>query len=70
MDRTDSASRIIAASPRTIYGALIDPRAVAAWRPPKGMRGRFDAFDLREGGTFRITLEYEATDHPARGKTS
>ena len=70
MDRTNSASLTIAASPRTIYRALLDPRAVAAWRPPKGMRGRFEAFDPREGGTYRMILEYDAAEHAARGKTS
>lgn len=68
--RVHSASRIIAASPRTIYRAWLDPQAVAAWRPPKGMSARIHAFDAREGGAFRMSFEYAAVDRAARGKTS
>ena len=31
--RSDSASRVIMASPQTIYQAFLDPEAVASWRP-------------------------------------
>ncbi|MCC7253988.1 SRPBCC family protein [Hyphomicrobium sp.] len=66
--RTDSASRVIAAPPATIYQALVDPHAVAAWRPPKGMRGEIFAFEARQGGTYRMALIYES--NPAsRGKS-
>lgn len=34
--RTDTASRIIKATPQRIYDAFLDPNAVASWRPPKG----------------------------------
>lgn len=68
--RTDSASRVIMASPRTIYQAFVDPEAVVAWRPPKGMKGQIYAFDAREGGTFRMSFAYTDTDHAVRGKTS
>ncbi|WP_072391363.1 SRPBCC domain-containing protein [Hyphomicrobium sp. CS1GBMeth3] len=57
--RTDSASRVLAASPDTIYQALVDPAAVAAWRPPAGMSARIDVFEPREGGRFRMALLYE-----------
>jgi len=68
--RTDCASRVIRASPRTLYRALLDPEAVATWRPPDGMRCRIHAFDPREGGTFRMSLIYADADHAMRGKTS
>jgi uncharacterized protein YndB with AHSA1/START domain len=68
--RTDSGSRIIRASPQTIYRAYLDPAAVAAWRPPKGMKAHVYAFDPREGGTYRISLVYADADHDVRGKTS
>ncbi|SEE57285.1 Uncharacterized conserved protein YndB, AHSA1/START domain [Rhizobiales bacterium GAS191] len=68
--RTDSASRVIRASPRTIYRALLDPAAVASWRPPDGMEGQIYAFDPREGGTFRMSFAYTDADHTVRGKTS
>ena len=68
--RIDSASSVLMASPRTIYRAFLEPEAVAAWRPPEGMKARIYAFDPREGGTFRISFAYTDTDHPIRGKTS
>jgi uncharacterized protein YndB with AHSA1/START domain len=68
--RTDSASRVIMASPRTIYQAFLDPEAVASWRPPEGMKARIYAFDPREGGRFRMSFAYTDIDHRVRGKTS
>lgn len=58
VSRTDSASRVIAASPDRVYAALIDPDALAAWLPPAGMSGRFDRFDARPGGSYRMVLTY------------
>jgi uncharacterized protein YndB with AHSA1/START domain len=69
-NRTDSASRVIRASPRAIYEAFLDPEAVASWRPPEGMTCQIYAFDPREGGTFRMSFAYTDTDHTVRGKTS
>ena len=70
MSRTESASRVILALPDRIYRALLDPAAVARWRPPTGMRAEVRAFDAREGGTFRISLIYAEPGHRLRGKTS
>jgi uncharacterized protein YndB with AHSA1/START domain len=60
MPRTDSASRVIAASPGRIYAAFVDPDALTTWLPPTGMTGRFDAFDPRPGGAYRMQLTYKA----------
>ena len=68
--RTDSASRVIKASPRTIYQAFLDPEAVASWRPPEGMKAHIYAFDPREGGIFRMSFAYIDSDHAVRGKTT
>ena len=68
--RVDSASRIIKAPPHVIYRALIDPEALAAWRPPEGMTGEMLAFDGREGGLYRMSLTYIGTGLELRGKTS
>ncbi len=68
--RTHQASRLIHASPQTIYQAFMSPEAVAAWRPPEGMQARFFEFDPREGGAFRMALEYENDAHDLPGKTS
>ena len=38
-----------------------------AWLPPAGMTGRFERFDLRPGGSYRLVLTYD--DPSAGGKT-
>jgi hypothetical protein len=44
-----------------VYRALLDARAVATWMVPTGMTSHVHEFDAREGGSFRISLTYEAT---------
>ena len=62
--RTDTASRHIAASPDAIYAALVDPEALMAWLPPKGMTGRALLFEPWVGGRYRIELSYDGADAP------
>lgn len=69
MTRTDSASRVIAAPPDRVYAALLDAEALAAWLPPDGMSGRFERFDARPGGSYRLVLTY-ADPSTARGKST
>src|SRR2546427_20835 len=67
MAATRISQRVNAPRP-TVYHALIDPHAVSTWMVPTGMTSRVHAFDPREGGTFRISLTYDApTD---AGKTT
>ena len=54
------ATRWVRAEPETVYRALLDPFAVAAWRVPNGMTATIHQFDAREGGRFRITLHPDA----------
>ncbi|MFE4692697.1 SRPBCC family protein [Streptomyces sp. NPDC056749] len=69
MSRTDRAGRVIAASPATVYNALLDRASLEAWLPPEGMRGRVEHWDPRPGGGFRMVLTYlDPTGGP--GKTS
>jgi uncharacterized protein YndB with AHSA1/START domain len=68
--RTDMGSRVIAAPPDRIYRALLDPVAVAAWRPPQGMKADVHSFDAREGGTFRMAYVYLDAGHALPGKTT
>jgi uncharacterized protein YndB with AHSA1/START domain len=68
--RTDTASRIIKATPQRIYDAFLDPNSVASWRPPKGMTARIYAFEAREGGRYRMAFLYKDAKHQTRGKTS
>ena len=58
MPRTDRASRVIAAQPERVWAALVDPEALLAWLPPDGMIGRFERFDARKGGSYRMVLTY------------
>lgn len=65
---TTRVSQRISAPPSAVYEALLDPGAVAVWMVPDGMTSLVHEFDPREGGTFRISLSYEApTD---AGKTN
>ncbi|HSS26255.1 MAG TPA: SRPBCC domain-containing protein [Mycobacterium sp.] len=59
--------RHIRASPESVYRALIDAEAVAAWRVPDGMSAVVHDFDARVGGRFRVSLTYESPG--GRGKT-
>lgn len=61
-------SRHVKASRSTVYRALLDPDAIAAWRVPDGMSSQVHEFDPREGGYFRVSLTYDAPDRA--GKTA
>jgi uncharacterized protein YndB with AHSA1/START domain len=69
MTRTDKASLVVPASPEEVYRALIDREALAEWLPPDGMSGRFERFDARPGGSYRLTLTY-ADGSSATGKST
>lgn len=58
MARTDRASRLIRADPERVFAALVDADALAQWLPPGGMTGRFERFDARPGGSYRLVLTY------------
>jgi uncharacterized protein YndB with AHSA1/START domain len=49
MSRTDTAVRVISASPDRVFAALTESDALAVWLPPDGMTGRFEHFDARPG---------------------
>jgi uncharacterized protein YndB with AHSA1/START domain len=51
-----------------VYTALVDANAIAKWRVPIGMTSHVHRFEGREGGTFRISLTYDAPG--AMGKTT
>jgi uncharacterized protein YndB with AHSA1/START domain len=56
-------------APRSaVYRALLDADAVARWRVPDGMSSTVHEFSPREGGSFRVSLTYDAAA-PA-GKSS
>jgi uncharacterized protein YndB with AHSA1/START domain len=46
---------------------MVDPEALAAWLPPDGMSGRFERFDARPGGSYRLVLTYaDASNAPGK----
>jgi len=48
-------------APRSaVYRALLDADAIAQWRVPAGMSSEVHEFDAREGGSFRVSLTYDA----------
>ena len=68
MPRTDSASRVVNADLQRVFSALLDPAQLCEWLPPQGMTGRFERFDPRPGGSYRLVLTYEPGSSGA-GKT-
>jgi uncharacterized protein YndB with AHSA1/START domain len=58
MPRTDRASRVVAAPVARVFAALVDSDALLAWLPPRGMTARFERFDPRPGGSYRLVLTY------------
>ena len=61
-------TRLIRAPRSAVYAALLDPDAVRRWMVPDGMTSEIHEFEPIEGGSFRISLRYEAPT--AAGKTS
>jgi uncharacterized protein YndB with AHSA1/START domain len=68
MGRTDTASRVIEAPLPSVYSAMVDPNALIEWLPPQGMTGRFEHFDARAGGGYRMILTYDEAPESG-GKT-
>lgn len=65
---TTQVSGHVPAPRAAVYRALVDPQAIAAWRVPSGMRAQVHEFDACEGGSFRISLSYDAPGQA--GKTA
>jgi uncharacterized protein YndB with AHSA1/START domain len=65
---TTHVTQRIGAPRALVYRALLDPRAVATWMVPDGMTSQVLTFEPREGGSFRISLTYDAPT--GTGKTT
>lgn len=63
-----TVGRHLRAAPARVYRALVDAEAVARWKVPAGMACQVHEFAGREGGSFRISLSYDAPDRV--GKTT
>lgn len=69
MSRTDRASLLVHVDRDAVFAALTEHDALLAWLPPAGMTGRFERFEMREGGSYRLVLTYDDAA-AAPGKTS
>lgn len=63
-------TRVINASPETLYRAFIDPAALEIWLAPDGMTGKVHDFEARIGGGYRMSLFYNSSEQTNRGKTA
>ena len=68
--RSDTASRLIRASPDTLYRAFASGSSLMKWLPPAGMTGRAMEYNFSEGGSYRIELEYKEGKRSGSGKTT
>jgi uncharacterized protein YndB with AHSA1/START domain len=59
-------SQHVNASRSAVYRALLDADATAKWRVPAGMSSHVHEFDAREGGSFRVSLTYDAPDRTGK----
>lgn len=69
MPRTDSASRAVNAPVARVFDALVKREALETWLPPGDMTGRFEWFEPRPGGSYRLVLTY-ADPHAPQAKSS
>ncbi|SDQ08018.1 SRPBCC domain-containing protein [Carnobacterium viridans] len=67
--RIDTVSKVIDASPQTLYQAFMDSNSLVKWLPPEGMRGEISLFEPVVGGRVQLTLTYE-DEHATQGKTT
>lgn len=70
MPHTDTGRAVIAATPDEVFAALLDAEARAVWLPPTGMTGRFEWFDARPGGGYRMVLRYEDPTVPGKSEAN
>jgi len=68
--QTTQNSKLIKASPETIYKALTDPSAIEVWQVPGDMTGKIHYFDLKQNGGYSMSLFYPETEEKMKGKTS
>lgn len=63
-------SKIIKASPETIFNAFANPEALAIWFAPEGMHAKVHTFNFRVGGGYEMSLFYPEADEESKGKTN
>ncbi|MEO6548080.1 MAG: SRPBCC family protein [Ferruginibacter sp.] len=56
-----SLHRVLKATPEKVFRAFTEPSAIAAWLPPYGFLCTVDEFDVKEGGTFKMSFQNFST---------
>lgn len=56
MPNTVQLHRIFAAPPERVYRAFTDPEAMVKWLPPHGFTAKIHHFDLRVGGSYKMSF--------------
>lgn len=54
--RSDSRTRLIAASPAEVFAAMSDPARVARWWGPAGFSNTIHRFEFHPGGSWLLTM--------------
>ncbi|RYU96360.1 SRPBCC family protein [Emticicia agri] len=67
---TTKNSRYIKATPEVLYQAFTEPKALETWMAPGEMTGKMHSFDLREGGSYEMSLYYPESEKQTQGKSS
>lgn len=62
--RAAAASRIIMATPRTLFRTFLDHETMLAWRVPAGAQGSFSVFDPRIGGGYCLNIHHRKGGSP------
>jgi uncharacterized protein YndB with AHSA1/START domain len=63
--RSDSRTRLIAATRREVFAALSDPARVARWWGPAGFRNTIHRFQFEPGGAWQLTMHGpDGKDYP------
>lgn len=71
-NRTGSShtSKVIEASPESLYRAFVDPASLEQWQAPEGMTAKVHEIDPRPGGGYTMTLTYPPDPEGPQGKTT
>jgi uncharacterized protein YndB with AHSA1/START domain len=59
-------TQVVRAPRSAVYAALLDPRAIEAWRVPDDMTATVEELDPREAGRFRVSLTYRDPDRAGK----
>ena len=62
-DNSVSLHRVLNASPEKVYRAFTDGNALASWLPPYGFLCTVQEFNMKPGGTYKMTFQNFSTGH-------